>query len=52
MTEMGLYPSLIRYVPWPKDAASYQNKPEILFLNFNNKERSEIVFLTDDIRNK
>ena len=26
------------------DAASYQNKPEILILNFNKKERSEIVF--------
>ena len=27
------------------DAVSYQNKPEILILNFTKKERSEIVFL-------
>ena len=27
------------------DAASYQNKPEILILNFNKEEWSEIVLL-------
>ena len=35
----------IHYDPWPMDASCYQYKPEILILNFNKKERPEIVFL-------